>query len=210
MVMATFNKYLKALRERTFLDIGTVAERTGVHRNTQSKYEDSRDPPFDYLVEFAALVDVPLDEILIKRLEDSKASEDAINKAVKALKPGKKGYDGVNSANETDVSYKASSYIMQFELSEISHKMIPPGATVFVDTSAKSVDANSMYGFLNPMNGSYFAAKLVLTNTKLKLVFDNPERKDLVFGVDGGATESGYILKTLGLLGKIVKAELNF
>lgn len=210
MVMATFNKYLKALRERTFLDIGTVAERTGVHRNTQSKYEDSRDPPFDYLVEFAALVDVPLDEILIKRLEDSKASEDAINKAVKALEPGKKGYYEVKSVNESNVSYEASSYIMQFELSEISHKMIPPGATVFVDTSAKSVDANSMYGFLNPMNGSYFAAKLVLTNTKLKLVFDNPERKDLVFGVDGGATESGYILKTLGLLGKIVKAELNF
>jgi transcriptional regulator with XRE-family HTH domain len=210
MVMATFNKYLKALREQAFLDIGTVAERTGVHRNTQSKYEDSRDPPFDYLVEFAALVDVPLDEILIKRLEDSKASEDAIDKAVKALEPGKKGYYEVKQVNEIAADYEVTNHILQVELNEVSHRMIPPGATVFVDTSAKSIDANSVYGFLNPMNGGYFAAKLVLTNTKLKLVFDNPERKDLAFDLEGGATESGYILKTLGLLGKIVKAELNF
>ncbi|NNG45009.1 helix-turn-helix transcriptional regulator [Pseudoalteromonas sp. NEC-BIFX-2020_002] len=208
--MTAFNQYLKALRERKFLDIGTVAERTGVHRNTQSKYEDSRDPPFDYLVEFAALVDVPLDEMLIKRLEDSKASEYAINKAVKALEPGKKGYYEVKSVNEVTPGYGITDDLIRVELSEISHKLIPPGATVFVDTSAKYVDANNMYGFLNPMNGSYFAARLVLTNTSLKLVFDNSERKDLIFSVEGGETESRYILKTLGLLGKIVKAELIF
>lgn len=208
--MATFNKYLKALRERVFLDIGTVAERTGVHRNTQSKYEDSRDPPFDYLVEFAALVDVPLDEMLIKRLEDSKASEDAINKALKALKPGDRGYYEIKSVNEPNMTYNAVSELMQVKITEASHKLIPLGATIFVNTNSKSIDANSMYAFLNPMNGEHFAAKLVLTATKLKLVFDSIERKDLVFNVEGGETESGYVLKTLGLLGKIIKAELIF
>ncbi|MFU2509397.1 helix-turn-helix domain-containing protein [Pseudoalteromonas sp. ASV78] len=208
--MAAFNQYLKALRERKFLDIGTVAERTGVHRNTQSKYEDSRDPNFDYLVEFASIVEVPLDEILIKRLEDSKASEDAINKALKALQPGERGYYEIKSVNEPSVTYNVASELMQVKITEVSHKLIPIGATIFINTNSKSIDANSMYAFLNPMNAEHFAAKLVLTATKLKLVFDSAERKDLVFSVEGGETESHYILKTLGLLGKIVKAELIF
>ncbi|TMO98686.1 XRE family transcriptional regulator [Pseudoalteromonas sp. S3260] len=202
--MAAFNQYLKALRERKFLDIGTVAERTGVHRNTQSKYEDSRDPPLDYLVEFAALVDVPFIDILLKRLDDSKASQRAVNLAISSLEPEKSG------VYEVKEIYKTSNELMHVKLNEVSHKLIPTGATVFINTSSKAIDANSMYAFLNPMNGEHFAAKLVLTATKLKLVFDNTERKDLVFSVEGGETESRYILKTLGLLGKIVKAELIF
>ena len=84
--MAVFNQFLKTLRERKCLDIGKVAESTGVHRNTQTKYEDSRDPPFDYLVDFAELVDVPFIEVIEKRLADSKAKKSAVKSALSSLK----------------------------------------------------------------------------------------------------------------------------
>ncbi|YP_010660082.1 helix-turn-helix transcriptional regulator [Pseudoalteromonas phage HS6] len=202
--MAAFNQYLKALRERKFLDVGSVALHTGVHRNTQSKYEDSRDPPFDYLVEFSELVGVPLVEILLKRLDDSKASECAVNSAKSCLNHDKQ------SIQEVQQNYAPANKLKSVELVEESHKLIPPGSTAFVNTAEKVIDAGNMYAFLNPMTGEHFAAKLSLTSTKLKLVFDNSKRKDLVFAVEGGETESHYILKTLGLLGRIVKVELNF
>ena len=202
--MPAFNEYLKTLRERKFLDIGTVAERTGVHRNTQSKYEDSRDPPFDYLVEFSALVDEPFINVLLKRLDDSKASPNAIVRALDSLKPTPVAH------NQSQLSDENHTDKLQVQLSEESHTLIPAGALVSIDTSNKTIDADSIYGFLNPMNGGYFAAKLKLTNSKLHLLFDHPTRKDLSFAIEGGETESHYILKTLGLLGKVVKAELSF
>lgn len=202
--MPAFNEYLKTLRERKFLDIGTVAERTGVHRNTQSKYEDSRDPPFDYLVEFAAVVDEPFINVLLKRLEDSKASDSATERALDSLKsePVSIVAEHQRQNNEDE--------LLRVELSEESHSSLPPGAIVSINPDDKSIDADSIYGFLNPMNGSYFAAKLKLTHSKLHLVFDRPTRKDMSFSIDGGETESHYILKTLGLLGKVVKAEVTF
>ncbi len=202
--MPAFNQYLKALRERKFLDIGTVALRTGVHRNTQSKYEDSRDPPFDYLVEFAELVEVPLVEILLKRLEDSKASELAVASAKACLSTNKQSVQEVQQASTT------TNTLMSMELGEESHGLIPHGAVAFVNTADKTIKAGNMYAFLNPMTGMHFAAKLSLTTTKLKLVFENPERKDLEFAMEAGETESHYILKALGFLGRIVKVELNF
>ena len=205
--MAAFNDYLKSLREQKSLDIGTVAKRIGVHRHTQSNYEGHRDPPIDYLVDFAEVVGVPFAEILKKRLDNSKASEEAANKAISSL-------NTVSSANNTvsdnSLKYKTSSELLQVKLGELSHTAIPMDATVYIDTCNKNVAPGAMYGFLNPMTGCYFAAKLALTDTQLRLVFDNAKRKDAVFDIEDGSNELHYVLKTLGLLGRIIKAELIF
>ncbi|MBB1354821.1 helix-turn-helix domain-containing protein [Pseudoalteromonas sp. SR45-5] len=202
--MTAFNDYLKALREQKSLDIGTVAKRIGVHRHTQSNYEGHRDPPIDYLIEFAEVVDVPFTDILKKRLDDSKATEQAKNNALDSLNSVK------SNDNTLDDIYARDNDLLQVKLSEVSHTSIPVDATVYIDTKDKSIAPGSMYGFLSPMNGCYFAAKLAITDTKLKLVFESIERKDTEFYIEDGSTESHYILKTLGLLGKVVKAEIVF
>lgn len=205
--MAAFNDYLKSLREQKALDIGTVAKRIGVHRHTQSNYEDHRDPPIDYLVDFAELVGVPFAEILKQRLDNSKATEQAAKKAISSLNAVDSTY---NTVSDNSLKYKTSSELLQVKLGELSHTAIPMDATVYIDTCNKNVAPGAMYGFLNPMTGCYFAAKLALTDTQLRLVFDNAKRKDAVFDIEDGSNELHYVLKTLGLLGRIIKAELIF
>lgn len=205
--MAAFNDYLKSLREQKALDIGTVAKRIGVHRHTQSNYEDHRDPPIDYLVDFAELVGVPFAEILKQRLDNSKATEQAAKKAISSLNAVDSTY---NTVSDNSLKYKTSSELLQVKLGELSHTAIPMDATVYIDTCNKNVAPGAMYGFLNPMTGCYFAAKLALTDTQLRLVFDNVKRKDAVFDIEDGSNELHYVLKTLGLLGRIIKAELIF
>lgn len=202
--MTAFNQYLKTLREEKLLDIGTVAKRIGVHRNTQANYEDRRDPPFDYLVDFANMVGVPLIEILIKRLEFSSASENSVAKAKDSLK------STANKGVETAQAHYNSNEIKIVKLNEDSHSHILINASVYIDCRSRDIETGNMYAFLNPMSGNYFAARLIVTDDKLKLVFDNPNRKDLEFSIDGGKIELTYILKTLGLLGRITKAEVNF
>lgn len=205
--MAAFNDYLKSLREQKALDIGTVAKRIGVHRHTQSNYEGHRDPPIDYLVDFAEVVGVPFNEILKKRLDDSKANEEAAKKAISSLNVVNSTDDKVS---DNSLKYKTSSELLQVKLGELSHTAVPMDATVYIDTCNKNVAPDAMYGFLNPMTDCYFAAKLAVNETQLRLVFDNAKRKDAEFNIEGGSTESHYILKTLGLLGRVIKAELIF
>ncbi|WP_304635504.1 helix-turn-helix domain-containing protein [Pseudoalteromonas sp.] len=197
--MGAFNQYLKTLRERKFLDIGKVAECTGVHRNTQSKYEDSRDPPFDYLVEFAALVDVPFHEIILKRLSDSKASDNAIQIALESL-----------TADTQVKEINAQPGAVNVEISELSHTKVPVGSIACVNIEDKNVDATSLYCFKNPMTSEYFVSKIHVGSKKLKLMFESPEKKDLEFAIDSTESELKLILKTLGLVGKVIKIELNF
>lgn len=197
--MGAFNQYIKTLRERKFLDMGKVAECTGVHRNTQSKYEDSRDPPFDYLVEFAALVDVPFHEVILKRLSDSNASESAIQRA----------FDSINTETKLEESTDQPGSL-KIEITEQSHSIVPVGSIAHINVDDKSVDADSLYCFKNPMSGEHFISKVQVTSKKLKLIFESPEKKDLEFSIDSGESELKLILKTLGLIGKVTKIELSF
>ena len=52
-----------------------------------------------------------------------------------------------------------------------------------------------------------FTLEVLKFTEKLEpLIFDS----DAEFNIEGGSTESHYILKTLGLLGRVIKAELIF
>ncbi|KZY51853.1 transcriptional regulator [Pseudoalteromonas shioyasakiensis] len=202
--MSAFNQYLKSLRERKLLDIGTVAKQIGVHRNTQANYEDRRDPPFDYLVDFANLVDVSLIDILMKRLQCSNANDAAILKAKDSLEALRS-----QCIEDSSAQYNVGN-LSVIKLDEESHSQIPLNASVYIDINDREIITGNLYAFLNPMSGKHFAARLIRTDTQLKLVFDNAERKDLEFNLDGGTVELTYILKTLGLLGRILKAEVIF
>ena len=150
---------------------------------------------------------VPFAEILKQRLDNSKATEQAAKKAISSLNAVDSTY---NTVSDNSLKYKTSSELLQVKLGELSHTAIPMDATVYIDTCNKNVAPGAMYGFLNPMTGCYFAAKLALTDTQLRLVFDNAKRKDAVFDIEDGSNELHYVLKTLGLLGRIIKAELIF
>lgn len=202
--MSAFNQYLKRLRLKGGIDIGTAAAKTGVHRNTQTKYEDSRDPSIDYLIEFSQLVNEPFIKLITKRVELSTASSEAVSKALESING--KAWTQQMIIKETGSKYSTNSHVI---IGEESHKLIPLGATATVDPTDKEINEGCYYAFLNPMSKAYFAAQLRSTKTLLKITFSNPNRDDMSFQLEGGETEIGYILKTLGIVGKIVKTELE-
>lgn len=201
--MTAFNQYLKALRERKCLDIGAVAKHIGVHRHTQSNYEDRRDPPIDYLVDFAELVDVPFVEILEKRLNNSKAKDSAISKALASINSApKQSTEAVQAINELDDS------IEKITLIEVSHEHIPSGALLYVDTKTTNISNGSFYCFKNMINNSYYVAQLFIKDGYLWLEFGRKSEKPVKYATEG-QTDIKIILNVLGFIGKVIKAELN-
>lgn len=201
--MTAFNQYLKAMREQRCLDIGAVAKHIGVHRHTQSNYEDRRDPPIDYLIDFAELVDVPFVELLKKRLNESNARESAINKALASLNSApKQTTEVIQTTNELDDSIK------KITLDDVSHEQVPKGALLHVDTKKTDINNGCFYCFKNRVTNSYFVAQVFIDDSSLWLDFGRQSDEIVKYGAEG-KTDKKLILNVLGFIGKVIKAELN-
>ncbi|PAJ74157.1 hypothetical protein CJF42_11760 [Pseudoalteromonas sp. NBT06-2] len=208
--MGHFNKYLVTMRENKLYSQGALAKALNVHRNTQANYEDDRDPPLDYLLNFCKELDISFVQILSKRIESSSITDGAKRKALEELSyQGSKfkSSDSQNNKNTSDNTLEKllsnqSSNFQSYEVSNDLFKPMPKGSIVLCDTLDKEITSNCLYGFSNPLTNEFTIARVELTGSSLVMCFDNPAQENRVFMLEGGEMERNIILQTLGLVGK--------
>lgn len=202
-----FNQLLKSVRRSAGLSAQKIAQKTGVHINSQSFYENSkRDPSVDYLVSYSRAVGIPFWQLVSRRIElgdapieDKHAVLNEVGPMVKHFGQRYQGYRVAENDGNYDqpIDEQSPTYrlmttcyalierfegndnitVMQHDGSSMS-PTVNDGDSMVVDSSCQTLTEGDVYVF---KNGEVFSAKRIqlLPGGGVMLVPDNPQYRSV-------------------------------